>query len=128
MQALGSRKAIGILLVVVAFGLIANLVAFWIVPAVMAAQQTFRNPQMPSPLGIVAMTNGQIVPLSSGGTMGMKFNGPWAIYGVVGFSGTDNASTSYGGIAVGYVEFGANGEVYNVVSRNAWEATPPQTP
>jgi len=128
MQALGTRKAIGILLVVVAFGLIANLVAFWIVPAVMAAQQTFRNTQTPSPLGVVSLANASIIPLSSGGTAGMKFNGPWAIYGVTAFSGNDSGTMSYGGIAVGYVEFGANGEVYNVVSRNAWEATPPQTP
>jgi len=140
MQALGSRKAIGILLVVVAFGLIANLVAFWIVPAVVAAtQQTFRNTQVPSPIGNMTPTDESIVPLSMGETGGIMGGGknPWAIYGVVA-SGTPTDSATGGPdfdqadgnntIAVGYVEFGPGGQVWNYISRTAWEATPPQIP
>ncbi len=149
MQALTSKRGITILLLVVAVALVANLVVYWVAPAVKAAvgRTNYLNAQRA--IG-AATTDAKIVPLAQGGTGGIfgaakapAKKGAWAIYGVIANADTssvpagnpsdpfDLGTANYGDsncVAIGYIEFDEDGQVYHMISRHAWEVANVQAP
>lgn len=154
MQVLSSKKGIAILLLVVAVALVANLVVYWVAPAVKAAVGRTNYLNATRSIG-VSTQDAKIVPLAQGGVGGLfaerkskaaggaATGGRWAIYGVIANSDTSDVpttdqpdpfaltTTNYGQsncVAIGYIEFDDDGQVYHMISRHAWEVANVQAP
>lgn len=114
MKLFSSRKVIAILLLVVAVGLFANLMVYWVLPVVKAQSACTIGEQ------VIA------IPLSAGGSPGAMpgvgfpgiHGGWWTIYALVGGDGK---------LRICYYEIDSDGEIYHACN-TSFMVTPVNKP